>query len=106
MGLNIRHETMTLYLQPLREGGSLPGLVEASDGFRYAAKFRGAGHGTKALIAEFIGSELARIAGFRVPELVLLDLGPEFGRREMRRFKTSCVAARGLILVFISFQEL
>ncbi len=82
MGLNIRHETMTLYLQPLREGGSLPGLVEASDGFRYAAKFRGAGHGTKALIAEFIGSELARIAGFRVPELVLLDLGPEFGRTE------------------------
>lgn len=73
---------MTLYLQPLREGGSLPGLVEASDGFKYAAKFRGAGHGTKALIAEFIGSEIARAAGFRVPELVFLDLGVDFGRTE------------------------
>lgn len=73
---------MTLYLQPLREGGSLPGLVEASDGFKYVAKFRGAGHGTKALIAEFIGSELARAAGFRVPELVTLDLDEDFGRTE------------------------
>ena len=82
MTLDIRHELTTLYLQPLREGGSLPGLVEASDGFRYVAKVRGAGHGTKALIAEFIGSELARAAGFRVPELVFLDLPEEFGRTE------------------------
>ncbi|MCM1356126.1 MAG: hypothetical protein NC212_06955 [Staphylococcus sp.] len=82
MKLDIRHEAMTLYLQPLREGGSLPGLVEASDGFKYVAKFRGAGHGTKALIAEFIGSELARAAGFRVPELVMLDLDEDFGRTE------------------------
>lgn len=82
MTLDIRHEEMTLYHQPLREGGSLPGLVEASDGFRYVAKFRGAGHGTKALIAEFIGSEIARAAGFRVPELVFLDLGVDFGRTE------------------------
>lgn len=69
-------------MQPLREGGSLPALVEADDEFRYVAKFRGAGHGTKALIAEFIGSELARAAGFRVPELVLLDIAPEFGITE------------------------
>lgn len=82
MKLDIRHEEMTLYQQPLREGGSLPGLVEASDGFRYVAKFRGAGHGTKALIAEFIGSELARAAGFHVPELVFLDLDEDFGRTE------------------------
>ncbi len=73
---------MTLYMEPLREGGSLPGLVEASDDFRYVAKFRGAGHGTKALIAEYIGSEIARAAGFRVPELVLLDLDADFGRTE------------------------
>ena len=69
-------------MQPLREGGSLPALVEADDDFRYVAKFRGAGHGTKALIAEFIGSELARAAGFRVPELVFLDIAPEFGITE------------------------
>ena len=82
MKLDIRHEHTTLYMQPLREGGSLPGLVEASDGFRYVAKFRGAGHGTKALIAEFIGSEIARAAGFRVPELIFLDLSEDFGRTE------------------------
>ena len=82
MKLDIRHEQTTLYMQPLREGGSLPGLVEASDGFRYVAKFRGAGHGTKALIAELIGSEIARAAGFRVPELIFLDLSEDFGRTE------------------------
>ncbi|MCM1076290.1 MAG: aminotransferase class I and II [Bacteroides sp.] len=82
MTLDIRHEQTLLYMQPLREGGSLPGLVEASDGFKYVAKFRGAGHGTKALIAEFIGSELARATGFRVPELVFLDLAEDFGRTE------------------------
>lgn len=82
MKLDIRHEQTTLYMRPLREGGSLPGLVEASDGFRYVAKFRGAGHGTKALIAEFIGSEIARAAGFRVPELIFLDLSEDFGRTE------------------------
>ena len=69
-------------MQPLREGGSLPGLVEATDGFKYVAKFRGAGHGTKALIAEFIGSEIARAAGFRVPELIFLNLPEDFGRTE------------------------
>lgn len=82
MKLDIRHESTALYMQPLREGGSLPGLVEATDGFKYVAKFRGAGHGTKALIAEFIGSELARAAGFRVPELIFLDLPEDFGRTE------------------------
>lgn len=82
MKLDIRHESTALYMQPLREGGSLPGLVEATDGFKYVAKFRGAGHGTKALIAEFIGSEIAHAAGFRVPELIFLDLPEDFGRTE------------------------
>lgn len=82
MKLDIRHESTALYMQTLREGGSLPGLVEATDGFKYVAKFRGAGHGTKALIAEFIGSEIARAAGFRVPELIFLDLPEDFGRTE------------------------
>lgn len=78
----IREEEVTRFIQPLREGGSLPALVEAADGFKYVLKFRGAGHGTKALIAELIGGEVARALGLRVPELVLLDVGEDFGRTE------------------------
>ena len=78
----IRRTEVNRYIAPLREGGSLPALAEADDGFKYVVKFRGAGHGTKALIAELIGGEMARAAGLRVPELVFLDLGEEFGRTE------------------------
>lgn len=67
---------------PLREGGSLPALAEADDGFKYVLKFRGAGHGTKALIAELLGGELARCVGLRVPEIVFLNLDEAFGRSE------------------------
>lgn len=67
---------------PLREGGSLPALVEADDGFKYIVKFRGAGHGTRALISELVGGEVARMLGFRVPELVFLNLDEAFGRTE------------------------
>lgn len=67
---------------PLREGGSLPALAEADDEFKYVIKFRGAGHGTKALIAELLGGEIARILGFRVPEIVFLNLDEAFGRTE------------------------
>jgi hypothetical protein len=70
------------YITPLREGGSLPAIVEADDGFLYVLKFRGAGQGIKALIAELIGGELARTLGFRVPELVLAQVDPAFGRTE------------------------
>ena len=80
--MEIRREELTRYIVPLREGGSLPALAEASDGFRYVVKFRGAGHGPKALIAEFIGGEVARALGFRVPELVFLDMDEDFGRTE------------------------
>ena len=80
--LEIRDVDIVRYIQPLREGGSLPGLVEASDGFRYVIKFRGAGQGKKALIAEFIGGELARLLDLRVPEMVLADLDEGFGRTE------------------------
>ncbi len=55
--MEIRREKLTRYVTPLREGGSLPALAEASDGFKYVVKFRGAGHGPKALIAELIGGE-------------------------------------------------
>lgn len=78
----LRHVALTRYIEPLREGGSLPALAEADDGFRYAVKFRGAGHGPKMLVAELIGSELARAAGMRVPELVLVDVDEDFGRTE------------------------
>lgn len=78
----LRHQQVTRYIAPLREGGSLPALAEADDGFRYVVKFRGAGHGTKALVSELIGGEIARAAGLRVPELVFLDIDEDFGRTE------------------------
>ena len=80
--MDLRTANVTRYILPLREGGSLPALAEADDEFKYVVKFRGAGHGTKALIAELIGGEVARALGFRVPELVFLDLDEAFGRTE------------------------
>lgn len=78
----MREQSIIRYIEPLREGGSLPALVEADDGFFYVVKFRGGGHGAKALIAELIGGEIARTLGLNVPELVLLELPPEFGITE------------------------
>ena len=57
--MRLREEKLCRYITPLREGGSLPALAEAEDGFKYVVKFRGAGHGTKALIAELIGGMVA-----------------------------------------------
>lgn len=81
-GFGLRTVNVTRYITPLREGGSLPAIVEADDGFMYALKFRGAGQGVKALIAELIGGELARTLGLRVPELVFAEVDPAFGRTE------------------------
>jgi hypothetical protein len=78
----IRKVDVTRYVTPLREGGSLPAIVEADDGFLYVLKFRGAGQGVKALIAELIGGELARLLGLRVPEIVFAHVDPAFGRTE------------------------
>ncbi|GAA3993983.1 hypothetical protein GCM10022408_00110 [Hymenobacter fastidiosus] len=78
----LRTVEVTRYVTPLREGGSLPALVEADDGFLYVLKFRGAGQGVKALIAELIVGELARALGLRVPELVFGQLDEAFGRTE------------------------
>lgn len=80
--MELRRQEMTRYISPLREGGSLPALAEADDGFRYVVKFRGAGHGEKALVAELIGGEIARTLGLKVPEIVLLDIDQDFGRTE------------------------
>jgi len=70
------------YVTPLREGGSLPAIVEADDDGMYVLKFRGAGQGTKALIAELIAGELARAAGLLVPELVFVNLDPDIAKTE------------------------
>jgi hypothetical protein len=78
----IRTVQVIRYVTPLREGGSLPAIVEADDGFLYVLKFRGAGQGVKALIAELIAGEIARVLGLRVPEIVFAHLDPILSRTE------------------------
>ncbi len=78
----LRTVTATRYVAPLREGGSLPAVVEADDLGTYVLKFRGAGQGRKVLVAELMAGELARILGLSVPEIVLVKLDPELGRTE------------------------
>ncbi len=78
----LRRVTITRYVTPLREGSSLPALVEADDGREYVIKFRGSGHGAKALIAELIGGEIGRALGLRVPELVIATLPEQIARAE------------------------
>ena len=73
---------MIRYVAPLREGGSLPAIAEADDGFLYVLKFRGAGQGPKALIADLLGAEIARACGLKVPEVVFANLDESFGRTE------------------------
>ena len=79
---DLRTVDVTRYVTPLREGGSLPAIVEADDDFLYVLKFRGAGQGAKALIAELIAGEIARALGFRIPEIVFANLDEAFGRTE------------------------
>jgi hypothetical protein len=74
--------TATAYLTALKEGGSLPGIVEADDLGTYVVKFRAAGQGPKALVAEIVVGTLARTIGLRVPELAVIELDVEIGRRE------------------------
>ncbi|MEP0714172.1 MAG: HipA family kinase, partial [Algoriphagus sp.] len=80
--IQMRTVNVTRYILPLREGGSLPALADADDGFKYVLKFRGAGQREKALIAELLGGEIARTLGLKVPELVFAQLDPAFGRSE------------------------
>ncbi|MFV8466456.1 HipA family kinase [Flavobacterium sp. LB1P62] len=79
---HLRTVNVTRYITPLREGGSLPALAEADDDFKYVLKFKGAGHGVKALIAELIGGEIARVLKLKMPELVYANLDEAFGRSE------------------------
>lgn len=78
----IRTVTVTRYITALREGGSLPAIAEADDEFLYVLKFRGAGQGAKALIADLLGGEIARAARLKVPEIVFARLDPAFGKSE------------------------
>jgi hypothetical protein len=78
----IRHVVATRYVTPLREGGSLPAVVEADDDGLYVAKFRGAGHGEKALVAELVAGEIGRALGLLVPEIVLIDFDPRLAAAE------------------------
>ncbi|MBC7375456.1 MAG: aminotransferase class I and II [Frankiales bacterium] len=78
----LRTVTATRYVLPLREGGSLPGLMEADDLGTWVVKFTGAGQGRKVLVAEVVVGELARALGLPVPELVLVEVDPVLGRAE------------------------
>lgn len=80
--MELRTVNVIRYITPLREGGSLPALAEADDGFKYVVKFRGSGHGTKMLVSELIGGAVAQILGFRIPEMVFINLDEAFGRTE------------------------
>ncbi|MEK6304474.1 MAG: HipA family kinase [Acidobacteriota bacterium] len=78
----MRTVTATRYVTPLREGGSLPAIVEADDDGMYVLKFRGAGQGPKALIAELVAGEIGRALGLPVPEIVFVELDPDLARTE------------------------
>lgn len=80
--MSLRTVTATRYVTPLREGGSLPAIIEADDDGMYVLKFRGAGQGAKALIAELVAGEIARALGLPMPEIVFVHLDPELARTE------------------------
>src|SRR6187549_1153682 len=80
--MNVRTVRAVRYVTPLREGGSLPAIVEGDDDGLYVVKFRGAGQGPRALIAELVAGEIGRALGLRVPEIVLVELDPALGRSE------------------------
>src|SRR5690242_16808742 len=80
--MNLRTVKAMRYVTPLREGGSLPAIVEGDDDGLYVLKFRGAGQGVKALIAELLGGEIGRFLGLRVPEIVFVELDAVLARTE------------------------
>ncbi len=101
----LRTLNATRYVTPLREGGSLPAIIEADDRQLYVLKFRGAGQGEKALVAELLAGELARALGLRVPELVFVDVDPVLGRNEPDyeiRELIKASAGRNLALAYLA----
>lgn len=95
--------TATRYVTPLREGGSLPGLVEADDDGLYVVKFRGAGQGPRALVAEWLAGELARAVGLPVPDLVFVDVDPGLGDAEPDEEIQDLVRASGGLNLGLDF---
>ncbi|MFP5282621.1 MAG: HipA family kinase [Actinomycetes bacterium] len=93
----------TTYLTPLREGGSLPALVEADDSGTYVVKFSGAGQGPKALVAEIVVGELGRALGIPVPRLALIDVDAEIGRREPDEEVQALVSASAGLNLAVDF---
>jgi hypothetical protein len=91
----LRRVAATRYVLPLREGGSLPALIEADDHQLYVLKFRGAGQGPKALVAELLAGRVVSALGLRVPELVLIDVEPALGRTEPDQEIQELVTASG-----------
>jgi hypothetical protein len=95
----VRTVEATRYVVPLREGGSLPAVVEGEDGVLYVMKFIGAGQGRKALIAEWLAGEIGRRLGLAVPELVLMPMSPYLGRAEPNpEIRSLLQASKGLNL--------
>ena len=90
----MRTVVATRYVTPLREGGSLPGLVEADDDGLYVVKFRGAGQGPRALVAEWLAGELGRAIGLTVPDLVAIEVDASLGDTEPDDSLRSDVAPR------------
>jgi hypothetical protein len=99
----LREVLATRYVTPLREGGSLPGLVEADDDGLYVAKFRGAGQGPRALVAEVIVGELARVLGRLVPELVQVEIDPRLAAAEPDAEIQELIAASGGLNLGVDF---
>lgn len=91
----VRSVVATRYVTPLREGGSLPALVEADDDGLYVLKFRGAGQGPRALVAELVAGEIGRALGLPVPEIVLIDLDPALAKAEPDPEIQQLIAASG-----------
>lgn len=97
--MEIRTVNLTRYITPLREGGSLPALAEADDDFKYVVKFRGSGHGTRALVSELIGGLTAKALGLLIPEIVFVNLDEAFGQTEGdEEIQDLLQASRGLNL--------
>ncbi|HEX6121666.1 MAG TPA: HipA family kinase [Ktedonobacterales bacterium] len=91
----VRRVDVTRYVEPLREGGSLPAIVEADDDGLYVLKFRGAGQGARALVAELVAGEIGRALGLAVPEIVLAELDPALGRAERHQEIQELLLASG-----------
>lgn len=101
--MNIRKLHVDRYVTPLREGGSLPAIVEGDDQGLYVLKFRGAGQGKKVLIAELVAGELARAAGLPVPEIVFAELDPDLARTEPDPEVQSLIRASGGLNIAVDY---